>query len=153
MQEVLIENGRAAGVRLASGEVLKADCVIINADAPTAYRELLPPTPYAQRNYRNSCSALMFYIGYTEPLPHQLHHNVYFSRDFEANLRELFVENCVPSDPSFYTCLRTAPTPTTRLQGAESVCAGSRAQPDWRGCPRRRPARAGDGHRACGAEA
>jgi phytoene desaturase len=50
VQEVLIEDGRAAGVRLASGEVLKADYVVINADAPTAYRELLPPTPYATRN-------------------------------------------------------------------------------------------------------
>ena len=113
--------GRAVGVRLASGEVLKADYVVINADAPTAYRELLPPTPYAKREFRNSCSALMFYIGYTEPLPHQLHHNVYFSRDFEANLRELFVENRVPSDPSFYTCLSNRTDPADAPAGCENL--------------------------------
>jgi phytoene desaturase len=121
VQEVLIEDGRAVGVRLASGEVLKADYVVINADAPTAYRELLPPTPYAKREFRNSCSALMFYIGYTEPLPHQLHHNVYFSRDFEANLRELFVENRVPSDPSFYTCLSNRTDPADAPAGCENL--------------------------------
>jgi phytoene desaturase len=121
VDEVLIEEGRAAGVRLESGEVLKADVVIINADAPTAYRELLPPTRYAQREFKNSCSALMFYIGYTEPLPHQLHHNVYFSRDFEANLRELFEQKRVPADPSFYTCLSNRTDADDAPSGCENL--------------------------------
>ncbi|MFN7161992.1 MAG: phytoene desaturase family protein [Fimbriimonadales bacterium] len=121
VQEVLIAGDRAVGVRLQSGEVLKADVVVVNVDAPTAYRELLPPTPYAKRNFKNSCSALMFYIGYTEPLPHQLHHNVYFSRDFEANLRELFEEQRVPSDPSFYTCLSNRTDPADAPAGCENL--------------------------------
>jgi phytoene desaturase len=91
----------------------------------------------------------MFYIGYTEPLPHQLHHNVYFSRDFEANLRELFQENRVPSDPSFYTCLSNRTDPADAPAGCENLyvlvpvpnLTGRRR-------PRRRPARAGDGHPA-----
>lgn len=119
--EVLVENGQAVGVRLTSGEVLHADVVVINVDAPTAYRELLPPTRYARRNFKNSCSALMFYIGYTEPLPHQLHHNVYFSRDFEQNLYELFVQNRVPSDPSFYTCLSNRTDPQDAPAGCENL--------------------------------
>lgn len=119
--EVLVEDERAVGVRLASGEVLKADAVIINADAPTAYRELLPPTRYTKRDFKNSCSALMFYIGYTERLPHQLHHNVYFSRGFEANLHELFKQNRVPSDPSFYTCLSNRTDRSDAPAGCENL--------------------------------
>ncbi|MFQ3611679.1 MAG: FAD-dependent oxidoreductase, partial [Fimbriimonadales bacterium] len=87
----------------------------------TAYQTLLPPTPMAQRVWRNSCSALMFYIGYRGKLPHQLHHNVYFSADFDANLRELFREGRVPSDPSFYTCLSNRTDPTDAPEGCENL--------------------------------
>jgi phytoene desaturase len=63
----------------------------------------------------------MFYIGYTEPLPHQLHHNVYFSRDFEANLRELFEQKRVPTDPSFYTCLSNRTDADDAPSGCENL--------------------------------
>ncbi len=121
VRQVVIENGRAVGVQLESGEVVRADVVVLNVDAPTAYQTMLPPTPLAKRQWRNSCSALMFYIGYQGRLPHQLHHNVYFSRDFEANLRELFREGRVPSDPSFYTCLSNRTDPHDAPEGCENL--------------------------------
>jgi len=38
VEEILIENGRAVGVRLASGEQLRADIIVSNADLPYTYR-------------------------------------------------------------------------------------------------------------------
>jgi phytoene dehydrogenase-like protein len=40
--EILVENDRAAGVRLASGETLRAGTVVSNADARTSFERLLP---------------------------------------------------------------------------------------------------------------
>lgn len=121
VQEVLIEGGRAAGVRLASGERLNGDVVVLNADVPTAYTNLLPPTRQAQRRWRNSCSALVFCIGYEGSLPTLLHHNVHFSADFERNLREIFVQKVVPEEPSFYTCLSVRTEPSDAPQGCENL--------------------------------
>jgi phytoene desaturase len=121
VSKVLVENGAAKGVQLASGERIDADWVVLNVDVPTAYRTLLPPTPLARKQWRNSCSTLMFYIGYRGSLPHLLHHNVYFSEDFERNLRELFDEQKVPSQPSFYVCLSNRTDADDAPPGCENV--------------------------------
>lgn len=121
VNQVIIEDGRAVGVRLDSGEVVRADLVVVNTDVPTLYRTLVPETAQARRVYRNSCSALMFYVGYSAPLPHLLHHNVHFSADFERNLDELFRQKRVPTDPSFYTCLSNRTDPEDAPPGCENL--------------------------------
>lgn len=58
-------DGRAVGVTLENGEQLKADVVIVNADLPYAYQELLPGDPAAPRmdKLKYTSSTLMFYWG------------------------------------------------------------------------------------------
>ena len=41
VDEILTENGRASGVRLASGEVIRAGLVVSNADVGHTYRDLI----------------------------------------------------------------------------------------------------------------
>lgn len=121
VEEVLIETGRAAGVRLASGEKLQGDIVVLNVDVPTAYTNLLPPTKQAQRKWRNSCSALVFYIGYEGHLPMLLHHNVHFSHDFKRTLNDIFVHKAIPEEPSFYTCLSVRTEPSDAPEAGENL--------------------------------
>lgn len=54
---------RATGVTLASGEVLNADIVLVNADLVYAYNELLPSSRQASSLSRKpaSCSSISFY--------------------------------------------------------------------------------------------
>lgn len=54
---------RATGVTLASGEVLNADIVLVNADLVYAYNELLPSSPQASSLSKKpaSCSSISFY--------------------------------------------------------------------------------------------
>jgi phytoene desaturase len=121
VEQVMVESGRAMGVRLASGETIKADVVVLNTDVPTAYENMLPPSKQASRKWRNSCSALVFLIGYNGKLPELLHHNVHFSGDFERNLQEIFVQKTVPEDPSFYTCLSVRTEPSDAPEGSENL--------------------------------
>ncbi len=44
VDEILVEGGRAAGVRLASGETIRARAVVSNADFKRTFSELLEPT-------------------------------------------------------------------------------------------------------------
>jgi phytoene desaturase (3,4-didehydrolycopene-forming) len=54
---------RATGVTLASGEVLNADIVLVNADLVYAYNELLPSSDRAKSLSKKpaSCSSISFY--------------------------------------------------------------------------------------------
>ncbi len=105
--EVLTANGRTSGVRLASGEVIPAEIVICNGD-PSALatgrlgedaRRAVPAIPPAKR----SLSALVWY-AHTRTQGFELtHHNVFFSRDYAREFREIGA-GTTPSEPTVYVC-------------------------------------------------
>jgi 1-hydroxycarotenoid 3,4-desaturase len=107
VSEVLAHEGRACGVRLASGEIVPADVVIANSD-PGAFADehfggkvsrAVAPVPPAKR----SLSALVWYAhAATEGFP-LTHHNVFFSPDYAREFREI-AGGRAPSDPSVYLC-------------------------------------------------
>jgi phytoene desaturase len=106
VDEVIVENGRAVGVRTSSGE-LRADAVIVNADfanfmtrhVPAAARRRWTDKSIAKKQF--SCSTFMLYLGiegrYEIP-----HHSIYIARDYERNLDEIENKHVLSDDPSFY---------------------------------------------------
>src|SRR3569833_1966311 len=50
-EEILVDGGRVAGVRVAGGRTLPAAIVVSNGDAPATYKRLLPPS--ARPKYTN----------------------------------------------------------------------------------------------------
>ena len=105
---ILVENGRAAGVRLADGEVIQADAVISNADvnAVATGRFGEPATSAAAPVKRGdrSLSAVTWAIrARTSGFP--LHrHNVFFSRDYRAEFDSIFKHGKLPAEPTIYVC-------------------------------------------------
>ena len=105
--EVLTAGGRASGVRLADGEVIPADIVICNGD-PSALAtgrfgadaaRAVPAIPPGKR----SLSALVWY-AHTRTQGFDLtHHNVFFSRDYPREFREI-AGGATPSEPTVYVC-------------------------------------------------
>lgn len=113
IDQILVENKKAVGVRLVSGEELKSDIVVSNADLAYTYKKLLAPEHrrrYSDKKVdklRQASSALLFYWGVDHPLDGLLHHNIYFSADFKHNLEEIFHEKILPDDPAFYLYVPT----------------------------------------------
>lgn len=106
-------------VTLETGEELRGDAVIANADLPYAQRELEEkPNP---RKLRYSCSAYVMYMDYEGQLPGLLHHNVFFGPDFRGNLDALFHNLKLSEDPAFYACLANRTDPATAPEGHENL--------------------------------
>ncbi len=107
VQEILVENGRAVGVRLQDGERLTADFVIVNADFAHAMTRLVPEqhrrkyTDKAIAGKRFSCSTFMLYLGTdrTWDIPH---HNIIFAPDYRKNVAEIAEAHELSRDPSVY---------------------------------------------------
>ncbi|NCP13383.1 MAG: phytoene desaturase [Sphingomonadales bacterium] len=105
--EVLTANGRASGVRLASGGVIPADIIICNGDPGAlaaghlgdAAIRAVPAIPPAKR----SLSALVWYAHAVTEGFDLTHHNVFFSRDYAREFREIG-EGRAPSEPTVYVC-------------------------------------------------
>ncbi len=107
VKEIITENGRATGVLLASGGTDTADEVIINADFGYAMTHLFRPgllkkyTPESVAKKKYSCSTFMIYLGVDKKYD-MAHHNIYFSKDYEGNVRDIFSNLRISDDPSFY---------------------------------------------------
>jgi phytoene desaturase len=94
--EVLVEGGRAAGVRLADGERLPADVVVCNADAAALYGRLLPPQApvrrarTALRRGTPSSSGVVLLLALRGRTRGLAHHTVLFPADHDAEFDALF---------------------------------------------------------------
>ena len=108
-----VEAGTAgvSGVRLASGERLAAREVIVTADLPRAYAELLPPAAHdwrLRRRLRFAPSCYLVQFGLPRRLDGQAHHTLHLGRDYKGDFEALTRRGQVQPDPSL---LVTYPTP------------------------------------------
>jgi 1-hydroxycarotenoid 3,4-desaturase len=106
--EITVDGARASGVRLATGERLDADAVVLNADvaavaggrfgaAPARAAPRLPP---AQRSLSAVTWAM---VAATEGFP-LVRHNVFFSGDYAAEFDDVFRHAALPAAPTVYVC-------------------------------------------------
>lgn len=108
VSRVIFEGTRASGVE-AGGQRLPHDHVVINADAPWAIKNLIPPglrprdTDASLDAKRYSCSTFMLYLGVRGgvDLPH---HTIYISADYRNNIDDIAVRGTLSDDPSMYVC-------------------------------------------------
>ena len=106
--EILVESGRIAGVRLASGERLEAEAVIANTDTAALAKGLLgarvakavPRLPPAKR----SLSAVTFAMAARARGFPLVHHNVFFSGDYPGEFEDILSHGRLPADPTIYVC-------------------------------------------------
>ncbi len=108
---VEVAGGRATAVITSGGNRIPADVVVVNADLPTAYRDLLPPgyTPGRVRRLRYSPSAVVLHVGSSARMPAPAHHVIDFGTRWGETFHQIIDRGELMSDPSF---LLTNPTHT-----------------------------------------
>jgi phytoene desaturase len=114
VQQVIVCDGEARGVVLASGEQLAANAVVINADPRYAYAALLPGQQgIAQRLARlePSCSGFVLLLGVDRSYPGLAHHNIFFSSDYRQEFAAIFDKRVPAPDPTIYICATSLTDP------------------------------------------
>ncbi len=127
VEEVVVQKGRARGVRVNENEIA-ADAVLVGADLPYAYRKLLPESASGDFGWRRkrenleyTASAFMLYLGIDRKLDNMLHHNFYLSSNYRENFEQIFSEHRLPEDPSFYAVVPSKTEPEMAPEGMESL--------------------------------
>jgi phytoene desaturase len=120
VEAVEVVNGRAVAVRTEKGDRLAADVVVVNADLPAAYRDLLPAevTPRRVRKLRYSPSCVVVHLGLSERVQGAAHHNVHFARSFSASFDDI-LNGRMQRDASWFLTVPTVTDATLAPDGAE----------------------------------
>ncbi len=127
VREIVMEQNRAVGVRLANDEFHAADMVVSNADVAWTYLNLVKPEYRRKNNDRHiqnmrySMSLFVIYFGtkrqYRDtPLKH---HNIILGKRYQALLHDIFDKQILPDDFSLYLHMPTLTDPTIAPAGHE----------------------------------
>jgi len=129
VRRVLEENGRACGVELDTGEVLRADVVVSNCDVQRTYRDLIG-SDVARREqsaiasaYRPACSGFVLYLGLKRQYDHLRHHDFLFSGDSAQEFDDIYAKGIPARDPTIYLCVPSRTDASQAPEGCESLYA------------------------------
>jgi len=126
VSEIIVENGIAKGVRLPSGDTIKADIVVSNADSAWTYRHLLPQS--ARRRWtdrrikraRYSMSLFVWYFGTRRRYSDVAHHTILLGPRYRGLLDDIFKHKTLASDFSLYLHRPTATDPSLAPEGCDA---------------------------------
>lgn len=128
VDEILIQNGKASGIRLKNGESYHADKIVSNADVAFTYRHMISKekkSTYSNRKIdrmRYSMSLFVIYFGTKKRyLDSKLeHHNIILGERYEELLQDIFHNKKLAEDFSLYLHMPTKTDPSLAPEGCES---------------------------------
>ena len=126
VEQIRVENGRAKGVRLTSGEEIAADIVVSNACSAWTYLKMLPPecksivrdTRLSRARY--SMSLFVWYFGADRQWNDVLHHTILMGPRYRDLLRDIFGRKKLAEDFSLYLHRPTASDPSVAPPGCDA---------------------------------
>jgi phytoene desaturase len=117
---------RATGVRLTSGEVVRADAVVSNADAANTYLKHVPSAARRRNTDRRlqrldySMSLFVVYFGTSRRYDHVAHHEILMGPRYRGLLDEIFTTKSLADDFSLYLHRPTATDSSLAPPGCDS---------------------------------
>ena len=132
VDEILLSDGRATGVRLTDGQVLAADVVVSNADSGHTYDRLLRNharkswTPAKLARKRWSMGLFVWYFGTKGTKlkwPDVGHHTIVVGPRYKDHIRDIFIRGKLADDMSLYVHRPTVTDPSAAPLGDDTFYA------------------------------
>jgi phytoene desaturase len=125
VEEVLIEDGTAVGLRLDTGEQLPASIIVSNADVANFYKKAVPAkarkkwTDRRLDGMRYSMSLFLIYFGTDRTYPDLAHHSIVLTERYKELLEDIFQRKILADDFSLYLHAPTRTDPSLAPPGCE----------------------------------
>ncbi len=126
VRKIIVENKKATGIELDSGEKVYADIVVSNADLHHTEEKLLGEE-FRERSEKfwskkkMAPSAFIMYLGVNKKFDSLAHHTLLFSKDWDLNFAQIFDKAKFPDDPSIYVCAPGKTDPSVAPDACENL--------------------------------
>ncbi len=134
VEQILIKNGKASGVKICIEEygeiieeILEADIIISNADAIVTYRDLIGEAmrpSFSDKKLAKrepSSSGFVLLLGVKKQFSQLAHHNIFFSDDYETEFHRIFKLKIFASEPTIYVCASSKTDDSQAPAGCENL--------------------------------
>ncbi|MBM2575599.1 phytoene desaturase [Jannaschia sp. Os4] len=132
VDSIVLDGGRAAGVRLTDGASIHADAVVSNADPGHLYDTLLRDAPrkrWTKRRLKRSKWSMGLFVwhfgteGTRDLWPEVGHHTILSGPRYTGLLRDVFREGRLAEDMSLYVHRPSVTDPTSAPKGGDTFYA------------------------------
>ncbi len=126
VDEILVKDGAAGGVRLTNGEIITSDIVVSNADSAWTYRELVPAEHRRRWTDRRidraaySMSLFIWYFGTDRRYDDVGHHTILMGPRYRELLTDIFDRKILADDFSLYLHRPSASDPSVAPEGCDA---------------------------------
>ena len=126
VKQIQIESGKACGVELESGERIKSDIVVCNADSAWTYKYLIAPehrkhwTDSRIEKGHYSMGLYVWYFGTNKTYPDIPHHLMLLTKRYKELLNDIFKKHHLAKDFSLYLHRPTATDPSLAPEGCDT---------------------------------
>ena len=143
VDEVIVREGRAAGIRFSDGGKSECDLLAFDADPPKVYRKLIDSrhrskwTDARLDNLAYSMGLFVWYFGTTKKYPDVRHHTIIMGQTFKELLAEIYDEKVLSDDLSLYLHRPAATDPQMSPDSGDSFYVlapvpNKKAKVDWK---------------------
>jgi len=138
VERIEVSGDRARAVHTCDGDRFPADAVVVNADLPSAYEQLLPAhyRPRRLPRVRYSPSCVLVHAGSATSYPELSHHSIFFGQAWRTTFDEIIDQGRLMSDPSFLVSNPSRTDSSLAPPGRATYyvlfpCPNTRAPIDW----------------------
>ena len=128
VDEILIKDGNAYGIRMKDGTEHKAEVIVSNADVAFTYRNMIPESKrrkYTNRKIENTKYSMSLFVVYFGTNKRYLdsglaHHNIILGERYKGLLEDIFNKKSLADDFSLYLHMPTKTDPSLAPEGHEA---------------------------------
>ena len=148
VEEILVDRGKAQGLRLKGGETISTPLVVSNGDVANMYRKLVKPqhrkkwTDRKIEKMRYSMGLFLIYFGTDRTYPDIAHHSIVLSKRYKELIDDIFHNKVLADDFSLYLHAPTRTDSSLAPEGHECFYVLSpvphlEGDIDWASCKER----------------
>ncbi len=107
IDEIEVMDGKASGIRIGENR-FKSDIVIANSDTSETLINLIAEDHFPSRKkdkvsrIEPSCSGFVILLGVEKKYEQLVHHNIFFTNNYEHEFYQIFDKKVMPDDPTIY---------------------------------------------------
>lgn len=108
VSSISVENRKANGLHLDDETTVSSEIVLSNSDATETSLKLLSDDILTDKQFKKieqtepSCSGFVVLLGVKKRYEQLVHHNIFFSDNYEQEFKDIFQLKVMPSDPTIY---------------------------------------------------
>ena len=125
VQRIITQNKKAVGL-MVNNQNLPFDAIVAGADYHHVEQQLLAPdergySPGYWNARKMSPSTLLYYVGVNKRVSGLLHHTLFFDRNMDQHMAEIYDQPMWPSQPLFYVSCPSMTDPTVAPLDCENL--------------------------------